>query len=107
MTAISVPELRTARSSQEFDLLHQIRRSRLLASTVLNGGTLRSIAAAAGMMTAFGASPALAQCFSGTGGNIAGAGCTVTVATGNASTAVGFNANATGTDATAYGSDAL
>src|SRR5690349_11629067 len=72
----------------------------LLASTMLNGGTLRSLAVAAGMMTAFGVSPALAQCFSGTGGVLDTAACEHTAATGVNSTAVGSAANATGIGAT-------
>jgi hypothetical protein len=40
------------------------RRARLLASSMLCGGTLRGLAAAAGMMTALGVSPAFAQCYS-------------------------------------------
>jgi len=82
------------------------RMALLLASSVLTGGALRSIAAVAGMMTVLGVSPAFAQCFSGTFGNITGAGCDVTAATGVASTAVGLNSNATGNDATAYGTSA-
>jgi hypothetical protein len=76
------------------------RRARLLASSVLNGGTLRCLAAAAGMMTALGVSPAFAACYS-TATGLAGD-CTAIVPTGVA-TAIGFNANATGGQATAYG----
>src|SRR5947207_5480240 len=80
-------------------------RARLLAGTVLTGGTLRSLAAAAGMMTVLGVSPALAQCFSGAGGVLNTAACDA-AATGTASTAVGSGANATGDSATAYGANA-
>ena len=83
------------------------RRARLVASSILCGGTLRGLAVAAGMMTVAGISPAFAQCFSGIGGNIAGAGCTVTAATGAFSTAVGSDANATGVAATAFGNGAI
>src|SRR3954467_13193014 len=83
------------------------RQKALLASTLLSGGTLRSLAAAAGMMTALGVSPAFAQCFSGTAGTLTTAACDVTAATGASSTAVGSGANATGIDATAYGNNAV
>src|SRR5258708_2688396 len=79
-------------------------RARLLTSSMLTGGTLRSLAVAAGMMTAFGISPAIAQCYSTAtdlGGN-----CTANVPTGTASTAIGAGAKSTGTNATAYGNAA-
>src|SRR5258708_39872399 len=60
-------------------------RAQLLASSVLTGGTWRSLAVAAGMMTAFGISPALAQCFSGAGTNLGAAGCQSTAPAGAAS----------------------
>ena len=41
------------------------RRARLMGASALAGGALRSLVAA-GMATVFGASPAMAQCFSGT-----------------------------------------
>jgi hypothetical protein len=78
-------------------------RAQSLASCILDGGTVRSLAAAAGMMTALGVSPAFAQCFSGTAGTLASASCDVTAATGPNSTAIGLGANATGFSATAYG----
>src|SRR5882724_8136469 len=71
-------------------------RARLLAGTVLTGGTLRSLAAAAGMMTVLGVSPALAQCFSGADGVLDTAACEHAAAIGTNSTAVGLNATATG-----------
>ena len=83
------------------------RRARLMGASALAGGTLLGLAIAAGVATVFGASPAAAQCFSGTGGNLLMAACDVTAASGLASTAVGSNANATGTTATAYGNTAI
>jgi hypothetical protein len=80
------------------------RRGRLLASSVLNGGTLRCLAAAAGMMTALGVSPAFAQCYS-TATGLAGD-CTAVVPTGGDATAFGASSNATGTFATAIGANA-
>src|SRR6266516_7611189 len=77
-------------------------RARLLAGTVLTGGTMRSLAAAAGMMTVLGVSPALAQCFSGAGAVLDTAACEHAAATDANSTAVGLGANATGANATAY-----
>ena len=41
------------------------RRARLMGASAIAGGALRGLAVAAGMVTVFGASPALAQCFSG------------------------------------------
>src|ERR1700737_834013 len=84
------------------------RRVRLLACSMLTGGTLRSLAAAAGMMTALGVSPAFAQCFSGGGSQLttAAGACQAAAATGTGSTAVGIQSNATGQDATAYGNAA-
>src|SRR3954468_8100609 len=82
-------------------------RALLLASSMLTGGTLRSLAAAAGMMTALGVSPALAQCFSGAGAVLDTAACEHAAATGGQSTAVGLGANATGVGATAYGNTAV
>src|SRR5260370_40507666 len=77
------------------------RRAHLLASSVLTGGTLRSLAVAAGMMTALGVSPAFAQCFSGGGSTLttAASPCQATAATGTGSTAGRLNANANGQDA--------
>src|SRR6185369_4857192 len=77
------------------------RRTRLLASSVLTGGTLRDLAVAAGMMTALGISPALAQCFSGAGSNLGAAGCQVTSVGGANVTAVGKGITAIGNSATA------
>ena len=70
------------------------RRAHLLASSSLCGGALRSLAGAAGMLAAFGLSPAFAQCFSGTTGNLLTIACQAIVPTGTSSTAIGFNANA-------------
>src|SRR5262245_3618814 len=42
-------------------------RAGLLGTSALSGTGLRGLAVAAGVVTAFGASPALAQCFSGLG----------------------------------------
>src|SRR5437588_9079455 len=75
-------------------------RAGLLASSALAGGTLRGLALATGVVAAVGVSPALAQCFSGTGGVLNTAACEHAAATGANSTAVGLNANATGTSAT-------
>lgn len=83
------------------------RRTRLLASSMLCGGTLRGLAVAAGMMTALGVSPAFAQCFSGTTGNLLAAGCNVAAAIGASSTAVGQGAEANGAFATVYGNTAV
>jgi len=41
------------------------RRARLMGASALAGGALRGLAIAAGIVTAFGASPAFAQCASG------------------------------------------
>ena len=76
-------------------------RNYWLASSVLNGGTLRSLAVAAGMMTVCGISPAFAQCYS-TAAGLAGD-CTAIVPTGASATAIGFNASANGFAATASG----
>lgn len=76
-------------------------RASLIASSVLRGGTLRSLAAAAGMMTVLGVSPAFAQCYSA-GAGLAGS-CDAIVPTGANATAIGSGANATGINATAYG----
>lgn len=65
----------------------------------------RTIAVAAGMMTALGVSAALAQCFSGPAGTLGTSACDV-AASGVAATAAGFIAKATGTGATAYGAGA-
>ena len=73
-------------------------RAHLLASSMLSGGTLRSVAAAAGMMTALGVSPAFAQCFS-TATGLAG-NCAAALITGLNATAIGFNSTATGIVAT-------
>jgi hypothetical protein len=79
------------------------------------GGTLLGAAAAAGMLTMLGVSPALAQCASGSAviasllcdasasNNGATAVGAFTVATGAAASAYGFGANANGTSATAVG----
>src|SRR5262245_44441692 len=83
------------------------RRARLMGASAIAGGTLRGLAIAAGMVTVFGAAPAMAQCFSGVGGNLLLGGCQSTAATGINSTAVGFMANATGGNATAYGNQAI
>jgi hypothetical protein len=45
------------------------RRAGLLATSALAGGALRGVAAA-GLVAAFGAAPALAQCFSGDCGHV-------------------------------------
>src|ERR1700693_1313710 len=83
-------------------------RAHLLASSMLSGGTLRSLAAAAGMMTALGVSPAFAQC-SSTATGLAG-NCAAALITGLDATAIGFNSTATGivatAAATAYGNGA-
>jgi trimeric autotransporter adhesin len=79
------------------------QRARLMGASALAGGALRGLSIAAGMATAFGATPAAAQCASGATGNITTAACDVTAATGVNSTAVGRAANATGLDATAFG----
>src|SRR5258708_27033646 len=84
-------------------LLYPDRRGRLLASSVLTRGALRCVAAAAGMMTVLGVSPAFAQCFSGTTGNLLTIACQAIVPGGTSTTAVGSNANAFGQAATAYG----
>src|SRR5450756_1287353 len=77
-------------------------RARLLASSMLRGGALRSLAAAAGLMTALGVSPAFAQCYS-TGTSLAGD-CVVGVAPGGLNaTVMGFFAAGTGQNSTAYG----
>src|SRR4051794_26000553 len=81
-------------------------RALLLASSMLTGGALRSLAAAAGTMTVLGVSPALAHVFPGPVPKSAPA-CDVTAATGSNSTAVGLAANATGISATAYGNGAV
>jgi hypothetical protein len=57
------------------------RRARLLGASALAGGALRGLAIAAGMVTAFGAAPALAQCFSDAGGTLSGS-CAAAAATG-------------------------
>ncbi|MBR0961729.1 YadA-like family protein [Bradyrhizobium japonicum] len=77
----------------------------LLLSCLLGGGPRRSLAAAAGMMTVAGISPAFAQCYSA-GAGLAGS-CNAIVPTGPQATAVGPNANATGGRATAFGSNAM
>src|SRR6266508_6791467 len=76
------------------------RRARLLGASALAGGALRGLAIAAGMVTALGATPALAQCFSGTPGVIDGAPCAATPAVDPNATAVGFQATAQGINAT-------
>src|SRR5262245_15834770 len=83
-----------------------VLRARLLGASAIAGGALRSLAAV-GMVTGFGAAPALAQCFSGAAGNLLTASCEHAAATGVNSTAVGLGANATGTNATAYGNGAV
>src|SRR6266704_335236 len=93
--------------SGSFDPRH--RRARLLATSILTGGALRSLAAAAGMMTALGVSPAFAQCFSGVAGTLATFNCNATatgmfsIANGTNATATGGFSNAIGTNATATG----
>ena len=42
------------------------RRARLMGASALASGAMRGLAAAAGLAAVFGASPALAQCASGT-----------------------------------------
>src|SRR5437660_855838 len=69
-------------------------RAHLLASSILTGGTLRSLAVAAGMMTVLGVSPALAQCFSGAGTDLGAAGCQSVAATGLSATAIGQGSTA-------------
>ena len=82
------------------------RRGRLLASSMLCGGTLRGLAAAAGMMTALGISPAFASCYSTA--TALGGDCTAVVPVGgSANTAYGNNANAAGSFATATGANSL
>src|SRR5262245_61368740 len=71
-------------------------RARLMGASALAGGALRGLAIAAGMVAVFGASPASAQCFSGTAGVLDTGACEHAAATGAQSTAVGLNANATG-----------
>ena len=78
------------------------RRARLLASRMLCRGTLRSLVAAAGMVTVLGVSPAFAQCYSA-GAGLSGS-CNAVVPTGINATAVSFGANANGANATAIGS---
>src|SRR5262249_27636665 len=84
-------------------------RTRLMGASSIAGGALRGLVVAAGMVTVLGASPALAQCFSGGGSGLTtgGAGCDAVVPAGANATAVGQGANATGTNATAYGNAAL
>ena len=79
----------------------------IMGASAIAGGALRGLAIAAGIVTVFGATPAAAQCFSGTGGTLLMPACNITAATGVASTAVGLSANATGTNATAYGNAAV
>src|SRR5256884_7909644 len=78
---------------------------RLMGASAIAGGPLRGLAAAAGMVTVFGGTPALAQCAS-TNTGFTGT-CAAAAATGGDSTAVGQAANATGTFATAYGNAAV
>src|SRR5262245_54191680 len=82
------------RIAAEFAPEAQKRRCRaaLLGSSALAGGTLRGLALATGMVVAFGASPAFAQCYSTMTG-LAGD-CTAVVPTGTNATAIGLNANA-------------
>jgi hypothetical protein len=81
-------------------------RAGLLASSALAGRPVRGLAAVAGVVTAFSAAPALAQCAS-TNTGLTGS-CTATAVTGPTSTAVGNGANATGGfAATAYGDHAI
>src|SRR5262245_36831277 len=44
------------------------RRARFMGASAIAGGALRGLAIAAGIVTVSGASPALAQCFSGAAG---------------------------------------
>ncbi|MVT53801.1 hypothetical protein GPL17_25340 [Bradyrhizobium yuanmingense] len=76
----------------------------LLLSSLLGGGPRRSLAAAAGIMTVAGFSPAFAFCYSN-GAGLTGQCNAVGAATGLA-TAVGQAALADGTAATAYGTGA-
>ena len=59
-------------------------RAGLLGSSALSAAGLRGVAAAVGAAAVFGASPALSQCFSGTGANLLLAGCLSIVPTGAA-----------------------
>src|SRR5258708_13007267 len=61
-------------------------RAGLLGTSALSGAGLRGLAVAAGLATASGASPALAQCFSGVGGNLLLAPCQPAATGGVAST---------------------
>ena len=79
-------------------------RAWLFASSVLSGKTLRSLAAAAGIVTAFGGAPGWAACLS-TNVGFTGT-CAATTAAGFNATAVGQNAVAAGDFATAYGDSA-
>src|SRR5262245_22869620 len=83
------------------------RCARLMGAIALAGGALRGLAIAAGIVTVFGASPAVAGCQSSATDLSAGTSCAATASTGANSTAVGLNANATGTSATAYGNGAV
>lgn len=77
-------------------------RVRLLASSMPCGGSFRSLAVAAAMVTALGISPAFAQCLSTATGFTGGAACAATLA-GASSLAVGGGANASSNFATALG----
>src|SRR6266481_4842585 len=76
------------------------RRALLLASSVLTGGTLRSLAAAAGMITVAGISPAVAECYS-TATGFAGTNCAAIAPTGVQSLIIGNQATGTGFGPTA------
>src|SRR5437899_3043566 len=81
-------------------------RAGLLATSALSAAGLRGVAVAAGMVTVFGAAPALAQCLSGTVGNLLAAGCLPAATGGAASTTIGLGAITTGTFGTAVGNGA-
>src|SRR5262249_1441778 len=83
------------------------RRARLMGASAIPGGALRGLAIVSGMGTVVGASPALAQGFSGAAGVLDTPACEPTAATSGSSTAVGLGANATGAAATAYGDIAV
>ena len=77
------------------------QRARLMGASALTGGAVRGFAIAAGMVTAFGATPALADCASDTP-SFTGS-CTAAAAIGVNSTAVGAGARADGIIATTFG----
>jgi hypothetical protein len=73
------------------------RRARLMGASAIASGGLRSLAAAAGMMTALGASPVLAQCLSGdaaSGGGVDSKSYAVVL---NAGVGFGVDTNVVGT----------